>query len=107
MGPRQLADVVSEDTLADIMLVVVELVTNAEVHTRSPRSLVISHWRDTVRIEVTDGDPALPVLHPPSTTRLGGRGIYIVDALSADWGVRRSARGKSVWSLFGSVTPKH
>jgi hypothetical protein len=62
---QRLGGVVSEAKLEDIVLVVVELVTNAEVHTSSPKSLVMSHWRDTVRIEVTDGDPSLPVLQPP------------------------------------------
>ncbi|MDT4911623.1 MAG: hypothetical protein QOC66_751, partial [Pseudonocardiales bacterium] len=28
----------------------------------------------------------------------GGRGLTIVAALAADWGVRRNARGKQVWA---------
>jgi anti-sigma regulatory factor (Ser/Thr protein kinase) len=103
---QRLGCVASEATLQDIVLVVVELVTNAEVHTHSPKSLAISRLRDTVRIEVTDGDPSLPVLRPSSTTRPGGRGIQLVDAISTDWGVRWYREGKCVWSVFGCVTPK-
>ncbi len=100
-----LKDVVTADKLADIMLVVVELVTNAKQHTDSPHKLAVSHRHDVVRIEVTDGDPAPPVLQPPSTTRLGGRGIRLVDALSAAWGVRRCGPGKAVWSLVKATGP--
>jgi anti-sigma regulatory factor (Ser/Thr protein kinase) len=103
---QRLGGVASEAKLADIVLAVDELVTNAEVHTHSPKSLAISRWRDTVRIEVADGDPRLPVLRPRSTTRSNGRGIHIVDAVSADWGVRRCQEGKCVWSVFGCVPPK-
>jgi anti-sigma regulatory factor (Ser/Thr protein kinase) len=103
---QRLGGVASDAKLADIMLVVVELVTNAEVHTHSPKTLVVSRWRDTVRIEVTDGDPTLPVLRPRSATRSSGRGIYIVDAVSADWGIQRYDEGKCVWSVLGRVPPK-
>lgn len=101
---QRLAGGVSADKLDDIVLVVVELVANAELHTRSPKRLTMGRWRDTVRVEVVDGDPSLPVLRPWSPTRASGRGIYIVDALSTDWGVRQCGQGKSVWSLFVSVT---
>lgn len=101
---QRLGGVAGDTRLDDILLVVVELVTNAEVHTHSPKNLALSRSQDTVRIEVTDGDPGLPVLLPRSTTRSGGRGIHLVDAVSSDWGVRRDHDGKCVWSVFGGVT---
>lgn len=103
---QRLGGIASDDKLQDIMLVVVELVTNAETHTHSPKILAISRWRDTVRIEVTDGDSTLPVLRPRSATRSSGRGIYLVDAVSADWGVQQYQEGKCVWSVFRCVAPK-
>ncbi|MFC0114063.1 ATP-binding protein [Kibdelosporangium aridum] len=102
---QRLGRVVTEDKLDDIVLVVIELVTNAELHTNSPKSLAISHGHDTVKIEVTDGDPGMPVLRPPSTTRPRGRGVFIVDAMSARWGVRRCGQGKAVWSLVDADRP--
>jgi anti-sigma regulatory factor (Ser/Thr protein kinase) len=97
---KRLTGLVPNDQLQDIVLVVVELVTNAELHTRSPKALAMSHGHATVRVEVADGDPTPPVLQPPSTTRSGGRGICLVDAISTDWGVERYRNGKSIWSTF-------
>ncbi|GAB3886937.1 hypothetical protein GCM10029964_052050 [Kibdelosporangium lantanae] len=57
---RLLAGCVGDEALEDVLLVAVELVTNAEVHTRSPRRLVLSYQDGSVGIEVADGDPTLP-----------------------------------------------
>jgi hypothetical protein len=52
-----------------------------------------------VRVEVSDGDPAPPVLHLPSTTRLDGRGMLLVHGMSRAWGVLDSPDGgKTVWA---------
>ncbi|MBE1468269.1 ATP-binding protein [Kibdelosporangium phytohabitans] len=102
---QRLGAVVTADKLDDIVLVVIELVTNADLHTPSPGRLAVSCGHGTVQIEVTDGDPSLPVLKPPSMTRSGGRGIALVAALSARWGVRRRGQGKAVWSLVEFDSP--
>ncbi len=101
----RLAGVVADDLLEDIVLVVVELVANAEQHTHSPERLAISPQPSAIQIEVTDGDPALPVLLPASPVRLGGRGVYLVDALATQWGVRQCPPGKCVWALFKPPVP--
>jgi anti-sigma regulatory factor (Ser/Thr protein kinase) len=103
---QRLDGVVARDTLADVLLVVDELVANAELHTHSPRGLVVARGHDGVQIEVTDADPTLPVLKPPSQTRRGGRGIYLVDALSTTWGVRPCDEGKTVWSHIDPCRPE-
>jgi len=98
---RHLSDAVHPDSLADVLLVVGELVSNAYQHTTSPRRLRVVRDACVVRVEVTDGSPAAPAPHPPSTTRQGGRGLLLVHGLCRDWGVRPAADGepgKTVWA---------
>jgi hypothetical protein len=90
------------DELEDALLVVSELVTNACSHGRGAILLEL-RWLPpaTLRVEVFDGNAQLPT---PRMRRLlgrtGGRGMYIVAALSERWGVtcRRTVPGKSVWA---------
>ncbi|MEV7124441.1 ATP-binding protein [Streptomyces sp. NPDC093260] len=87
-----------------VVLVVAELVANAVLHGRVPGrdfalSLSCDAGRGIVRIEVTDTHPALPARKAPGTDEDGGRGLLLVDALAADWGVRdRLGPGKTVWA---------
>ncbi|MEV5490193.1 ATP-binding protein [Streptomyces bobili] len=88
----------------DVVLVVAELAANAVLHGRVPGrdfALCLSHddSRGVVRIEVTDTHPARPARLTPRTDEDGGRGLLIVDALAADWGVDdRLGPGKTVWA---------
>jgi hypothetical protein len=97
-----LASVVAPWVIEDVLLVAVELVSNAYVHTRSPHRLRVCRSRCAVVVEVSDGDPASPVLRPPSLTRVGGRGMQLVSGVSQAWGVRRHSHGgKTVWAELG------
>lgn len=86
------------------VLVVAELAANAVLHGRVPgRDFVLSlsydAARGAVRIEVTDTHPAQPARKVPGSDEDGGRGLVLVDALAADWGVRdRLGPGKTVWA---------
>ena len=63
-------------------------------------------WRDQQRvtIEVADGNPDLPTALPPSSlSATSGRGLVIVDGVSADWGVAPSTAGKVVWAEVDCV----
>lgn len=81
------------------MLVVSELVTNAVVHAATPAELR-AEWADGVlRLEVLDhaeASPPDPRIASPDDE--GGRGLFLVDALSAAWGVEPSESGKVVWA---------
>ncbi|MGV9255666.1 ATP-binding protein [Streptomyces sp. NPDC003697] len=87
------------DVADDVLLVVSELLTNALVHALPPATLRL--WRvlvdgtGAVRVEVTDRGPTAGGQPPaPEDTREAvdpdehGRGLGIVDALSARCGVR-------------------
>lgn len=88
----------AEDVIANAEMIVSELLTNA-VNARCSGTEVMLSARDgRVRIEVHDDADGLPELQQPAITDQRGRGLLIVSALSTDWGVECSARGKRVWA---------
>ncbi|MET9762585.1 SpoIIE family protein phosphatase [Streptomyces sp. NPDC006372] len=90
-------DVVAEaDT---ILLVVSELVTNALVHTQGAVRVELTLAADRVRVTVSDSSPrapAKPVVVDWEST--GGRGLFLVEAMSTAWGSVPVGGGKQVWS---------
>lgn len=94
-----LADWEVEDIADDVLLVVTELVNNAVTHAQTPCELRLSISPVTLRIEVIDEGPGTPDPLPPSATRNHGRGLHLVDALTAAWGFEPiDAGGKMVWA---------
>ncbi|GAB2717759.1 SpoIIE family protein phosphatase [Streptomyces bullii] len=89
---------VTEDADA-VLLVVSELVTNALVHTQGPVRFDLTLAADRLRVTVTDSSPrapAKPVIVDWEAT--GGRGLFLVEAMSASWGSVPVGGGKQVWS---------
>ena len=87
----------SELTGGDAELLTSELVTNAVNHGQSPFSVIVRYDGRHARVEVGDGSRALPHVRISSAHELGGRGVYLVDRLSARWGVQETVDGKRVW----------
>ncbi|MGV9760324.1 SpoIIE family protein phosphatase [Streptomyces tricolor] len=90
---------VSPDTLDAALLVVSELVTNALVHTGGQVRLDLSLVNHRLRLAVADSSPRSPV-KPTSIgwEATGGRGILLVEAVSAAWGTVPVSGGKQVWA---------
>ncbi|WP_177235188.1 SpoIIE family protein phosphatase [Streptomyces sp. MUSC 14] len=90
---------VSPDTLDAALLVVSELVTNALVHTDGQVRLDLSLVNHRLRLAVADASPRSPV-KPTSIgwEATGGRGILLVEAVSAAWGTVPVSGGKQVWA---------
>ena len=88
------------DELADAgALLVSELVGNAVRHTRC-RLIEVTLTRSspsTVRIAVADRSHVPPVPRTPDDGELSGRGLLIVEALTASWGTEPLPWGKRVW----------
>jgi anti-sigma regulatory factor (Ser/Thr protein kinase) len=91
-----------------VALVVAELAANSVLHGRVPGRdfelrLTYDHDADVVRVEVSDTHPRHPESPEPSTEdpadAEGGRGLLIVAAVAARWGVEeRTGPGKTVWA---------
>jgi serine phosphatase RsbU (regulator of sigma subunit) len=89
----------------DAALIVTELLTNAVLHGEPPVTLRVRHSDDRVRVEVEDTGRKMPVAVRHSADAMTGRGLPLVAALSASWGVdaAQSGAGKSVWA---ELTPE-
>lgn len=79
-------------------LVVSELVGNAVEHGGGSAELVLSLLADSVRVDVVDSSPELPVLFSPDPIEDRHRGLLIVGALSTKWGSDVVGTGKTVWA---------
>ncbi len=93
-----------------VELLVSELVTNAIQASQllpgpatPPVRLRLSSDRVIVLIEVWDGNPHAPVLMEADMSAECGRGLTLVDALSARWSwyFPRDGYGKVVWAEAG------
>jgi anti-sigma regulatory factor (Ser/Thr protein kinase) len=82
-----------------VLLIVSELVTNALVHTDGPVRLDLTLVGGRLRVAVADNSPRTPV-KPTSIgwEATGGRGLLLVEAMSASWGTVPVSGGKQVWS---------
>ncbi|WP_078957957.1 SpoIIE family protein phosphatase [Streptomyces glaucescens] len=82
-----------------VLLIVSELVTNALVHTDGPVRLDLTLVGGRMRVAVADNSPRTPV-KPTSIgwEATGGRGLLLVEAMSASWGTVPVSGGKQVWS---------
>ncbi|WP_405639515.1 SpoIIE family protein phosphatase [Streptomyces uncialis] len=86
-------------TADTVLLVVTELVTNALLHTTGPVRLDLTLVRDRLRVAVGDASPRSPV-KPVATPweATGGRGLLMVEAVTAAWGTVPVSGGKQVWA---------
>ncbi|RYJ07341.1 MAG: PAS sensor protein, partial [Actinomycetales bacterium] len=90
---------VPEDVVRDLALVSSELVTNALVHGGDHVRLRLERTGARVVVLVDDdAEERLPTSRDPSDDDESGRGLHIVEALSDEWGIRPTGRGKSIWS---------
>ena len=97
---------VSSDAVSFSVLITSELIANAFEHGAPPVGLALSLHDGRIRIEVSDSSGGTPAPSRPSPTRLGGRGLWLVEKFGADWGWRREPPGKVVWSeVTDPVTP--
>lgn len=81
----------------DAVLMTSELVTNAVRHAHTLLRVMVSIADQTLRVEVSDDDPTLPVAPDPEHHATSGRGLRIVDDLADTWGITPTTDGKTVW----------
>lgn len=85
----------------DVALVTSELVTNALDHASHPVTVAVQKTARRLRLEVSDGSAILPIVRELSRDSPRGRGMYLVQELTSDWGAEpRPDGGKTVWVEF-------
>ncbi|CAL9396680.1 hypothetical protein SUDANB171_01368 [Streptomyces sp. enrichment culture] len=88
----------------DAALVVCEMASNALLHARVPGRMFRVHLMllpAVLRVEVTDAlGERLPVQRPVVGEPTCGRGLLLIAALAARWGVTPLVIGKTVWAEF-------
>ena len=97
---------VAERAMETVELVVSELVGNAVEHGGGAAELRLSLLERSIRVDIVDTSPELPVLCSPEPVEDRHRGLLIVGALSTRWGTDLVGGGKSVWAeLPATVAP--
>ncbi|MGW2490915.1 ATP-binding protein [Streptomyces sp. NPDC001606] len=84
----------------ELLLVVSELVTNADRHSNGPYILELEGTDHAVTVYVYDSSSTLPRLYPKDPRRVGRHGLEIVHALASEVTVERVPVGKRVRARF-------
>jgi anti-sigma regulatory factor (Ser/Thr protein kinase) len=98
------------DYAEDAEIIPSELVTNAVQHAHGDGTETIGvtlarAWNPAmVTVVVSDSSAGGPVLHDAPAGSERGRGLRIVEALSARWGWRREEGGKAVFAVLARDT---
>lgn len=97
----------NEIVVDTVELLVSEVVTNAVLHARTACHLTIERvlagadgkvrGPNRVRVEVSDGDPTLPMSKHYDLEAGSGRGLHLIEALSDGFGTEPGPNGKRVW----------
>lgn len=81
-----------------VVLLANELVTNAILHTEAEFDVVVDVAGRRVRVEVRDRSNRAPAARSAAPESVAGRGLALIEALAADWGVDQIPDdGKAVW----------
>ncbi|WP_197040697.1 ATP-binding SpoIIE family protein phosphatase [Pseudonocardia halophobica] len=92
------------DTTDDALLVASELASNAVDHARTRFGVAAALDGRSLRLEVTDGSPAEPLLQVLDVHAPRGRGLQMVDTLATEWTVRHHETGKTVVAEIAITT---
>jgi anti-sigma regulatory factor (Ser/Thr protein kinase) len=98
------------DTVEDGVLLVSEVATNVVEHARTVYEVRVIQEGDWARIEVADGSGVLPAVRDLADDADRGRGLMLLQRLSAAWGVEERPSGKCVWfemvGVVGGGSPR-
>jgi anti-sigma regulatory factor (Ser/Thr protein kinase) len=86
------------DPLVDsAALLSTEVITNAVLHARTPLTVSVERAGDDgVQISVSDGSTLVPQRRQATADSTNGRGLDLLDRVSASWSVTITSLGKTV-----------
>jgi anti-sigma regulatory factor (Ser/Thr protein kinase) len=84
----------------ELVLVVSELVTNADRHSHGPYVLALEGTDTSVTVSVYDSSAALPLRYPRDPQRIGRHGLEIVHAIASEVTACRVPVGKYVRAVL-------
>ncbi|MEV6793002.1 SpoIIE family protein phosphatase [Streptomyces sp. NPDC051320] len=91
------------DLADDVELAAGELLVNVLLHTEGGAVLTLEVLPEPIRrirLWVKDRSSAWPRRRTPGEAATSGRGLLLIDAVSARWGVEPRGDGKAVWCEF-------
>ncbi|WP_328744500.1 ATP-binding protein [Streptomyces sp. NBC_00285] len=92
---------IGDRTAHEVLLVVSELVTNADRHSNGPYILELEGSDVAVAVTVYDSSAALPRRFPRDPERVGRHGLEIVHVLAREVAAERVPVGKRVRAVVG------
>lgn len=98
-------DGLASDTVDTAQLLATELFSNALDHGEGEITLQVTRLPGQVRVDVADACPDGPRVRTVTLHDVRGRGLLILEALAARWGVDpfEHGRGKSVWFVLDTA----
>ena len=85
--------------VGDAVAITAELFNNAVMHAPSETYVLVVDRNDgTPRIEMWDSSDRLPEKRLPRRDEECGRGLLMIEFLSAAWGTHPTSTGKCVWA---------
>lgn len=101
------AEDLDPEALIALELIVSELVTNAVQHGEGEITLSLAPTADGIRVGVHDHGDGRPEPRPTDARSTRGRGLQLVEILSAVWGVAPTGdSGKTVWAQVAEAVPE-
>ncbi len=101
---ERLTGVLPASRLADLTLMVSELVSNAVLHGGGEIELRIDADERYVRGQVIDGGGGF-LRPPPGRPGVGGLGLVVIERLAETWGIRSGPT--NVWFELAVLAPDH
>lgn len=95
----------SEQWTDEAQLAVSELATNAVLHAHTAFEVAVQAGPDGVHVQVWDDDPFPPTRRSSGAEATTGRGLELVEAVAAEYGVQVVGPSKVVWFCLGTTRP--
>jgi two-component sensor histidine kinase len=91
--------------VADLVLVVDELVSNAVLHASPPFELHLFHSDGVIKGQVCDGSNVAPLVEN-NLENWSGFGMHVVSSTTTRWGTTPLHTGKKVWFEIRAEAPR-